>query len=93
LRSCINTLQMLATRCDHITLPFMQGALERAKKEGSLTVQTVVEGIFAKRMAKERRRLNVMSESEGRRVVNDVFACGEFEGIIRGTSSHFGIIG
>jgi hypothetical protein len=76
---------MLATRCDNITLPFVQGALERAKKEGSLTVQTVVEGVFAKRTAKERRRLNAMNEGEGQRVVNDVFASGEFDAIMRGT--------
>jgi len=75
---------MMAIRCDNITLPFVQASLERAKKEGSLTAQTVVEGIFAKRTAKERRRLNLMHEVDGQRVINDVHACGEYDRILTG---------
>src|ERR1700738_5257601 len=37
LRSCINSLQLLATRCTNMTLPIVQESLEKAKKEGSLT--------------------------------------------------------
>jgi len=84
LRSCINNLQLLATRCDNLTLPFVQESLQKAKKEGSLSAHSVVEGIFARRTAKERRRLNLTAEIEGQRVVNDVNACGEFDRIMSG---------
>jgi len=84
LRSCINSLQLLSTRCDNLTLPFVQESLLKAKKEGSLTSHVVVEGIFAKRTAKERRRLNLINEIEGQKIVNDVSACGEFDRIMSG---------
>jgi chromosome transmission fidelity protein 18 len=86
LRSCINTMQLLATRCDNLTLAVVQESLQKAKKEGSLTAHRVVEGIFAKRTAKERRRLNLTGENDGERVVNEVQACGEFDRIMSGTS-------
>ena len=84
LRSCINSLQLLATRCDNLSLPFVQECLQKAKKEGSLTAHSVVEEVFARRTAKERRRLNLTAEIEGQRVVNDVNACGEFDRIMSG---------
>jgi chromosome transmission fidelity protein 18 len=86
LRSCINTLQLLATRCDNLSLSFVQESLLKAKKEGSLTSHTVVEGVFARRTARERRRLNLTAETEGQRVVNDVNACGELDRIMSGMS-------
>jgi len=79
----------LATRCNNLTLPFVQESLLKAKKEGSLTSHAVVEGIFARRTAKERRRLNLTAEIEGQRIINDVSACGEFDRIMSGSSSHF----
>ena len=88
LRSCINTLQLLATRCDNLTLSFVQESLLKAKKEGSLTAHTVVEGVFARRTARERRRLNLTAETEGQRVVNDVNACGELDRIMSGMSNN-----
>lgn len=86
LRSCLNSLQLFATRCKNLTLPIVQKSLERAKKEGSLSAHSVVERIFAKRTAKDRRRLNVATEIEGHRVVDNVVACGEFDRIISGIS-------
>lgn len=86
LRSCINSLQFLATRCDNLTLPFVQESLHKAKKEGSLTSHTVAEGIFSRRTAKERRRLNLTCETEGQRVINEVNTCGEFDRIMSGMS-------
>jgi len=62
----------------------VQESLLKAKKEGSLTSHVVVEGIFAKRTAKERRRLNLINEIEGQKIVNDVSACGEFDRIMSG---------
>ncbi len=87
LRSCINSLQFLATRCDNLTLPFVQESLQKAKKEGSLTAHSVVERVLARRTAKESRRLNLTAEIEGQRVVNEVNACGEFDRIMSGMSS------
>lgn len=86
LRSCINSLQLLTRRCDNLTLPFVQESLQKAKKEGTLSAHTVVEGIFARRTAKERRRLNLTGEVEGRRVVNEFQACGEYDRIMSGIS-------
>ena len=57
--------------------------MERAKKEGSLSTHSVVEGVFAKRTSKEKRRLNVL-EGDGMRVVNDVSSNGEFDRIMTG---------
>jgi len=85
LRACLNNLQLLATKCNHLTIQIVQESLEKAKKEGSLTSHDVVEGIFYKRTAKERRRLNISTENEADRVINDVHACGEYERIISGT--------
>jgi chromosome transmission fidelity protein 18 len=84
LRSCINSLQLLATKCNNLTLNVVQESLEKAKKEGSLTSHSVIEGIFARRTAKERRRLNIIGESDGERVVRDVGACGEYDRIMTG---------
>jgi len=50
-----------------------------------LTSQTVTEGVFAKRTAKEKRRLNLTGQIEGQRVVNDFIACGETDRIMSGT--------
>jgi hypothetical protein len=36
-------------------------------------------GIFGRRTAKERRRMNLTAEVEGQRIVNDASACGEFD--------------
>lgn len=88
LRSCINSLQLISTRCNNLTLSVIQESLQQAKKEGSLTAHTVVEGIFARRTAKERRRLNLTAEVEGERIVNDASACGEFDRIMSGWSLH-----
>jgi len=85
LRSCINSLQLLATKCNNLTLSVIQESLAKAKKEGSLEAHTVVEGIFSRRTAKEKRKLNVAGQVEGQRVVNEVNACGEFDRIMNGT--------
>ena len=85
LRSCINSLQLLSRRCDNLTLPVIQESLLKAKKEGSLSSHGVVEGVFARRTAKEKRRLGLMREIEGERVVHEVNACGEFDRIMSGT--------
>jgi len=85
LRSCINSLQLLATKCNNLTLNVVQDSLAKAKKEGSLDAHAVVEGVFAKRTAKDKRRLNLIGEIEGQRVVHDVNACAEFERIMTGT--------
>ena len=84
LRACLNNFQLLATKCSHLTVQIVQESLEKAKKEGSLTSHDVVEGIFYKRTAKERRRLNITTENEGDRVITDVYACGEYERILSG---------
>jgi len=84
LRSCINNLQLLAAKCDNLTLSVVQESLQQAKKEGSLNAHSVVEGIFSKRTAKERRRLNLAGEIEGQRVINELYACGEFDRIMSG---------
>jgi chromosome transmission fidelity protein 18 len=84
LRSCLNSLQLLSTRCDNLTLSFVQEALLKSKKEGTLTSHTVVEGVFSKRTAKEKRRLNLTEQIEGQRVVNDFLACGETDRIMSG---------
>lgn len=88
LRSCINSLQLISTKCNNLTLSVVQESLQQAKKEGSLTAHTVVEGVFARRTAKERRRLNLTAEVEGERIVNDTSACGEFDRIMSGMSVH-----
>jgi hypothetical protein len=67
-----------------MTLPVVQESLEKAKKEGSLASHTVIEGIFGRRGAKERRRLNLSAEVEARRVVDEVSACGEYDRIMTG---------
>ena len=67
-----------------MTLPVIQDSLAKAKKEGSLDAHAVIEGVFMKRTAKDKRRLNVVGEIEGHRVVNEVTACGEFERIMTG---------
>jgi chromosome transmission fidelity protein 18 len=85
LRACINSLQLLSTRCDNLTLSFVQEALLKSKKEGTLTSHTVTEGVFAKRTAKEMRRLNLTGQIEAHRVVNDFIACGETDRIMSGT--------
>lgn len=74
---------MLSTRCNNLTLSVIQESLERAKKEGSMSTHSVVEGVFAKRTSKEKRRLNVL-QGDGMRVVNDVSANGEFDRIMTG---------
>jgi hypothetical protein len=74
---------MLSTRCNNLTLSVVQESLQRAKKEGSLSTHSVLEGIFAKRTSKEKRRLNVF-EGDGVRIVNDVSANGEFDRIMTG---------
>lgn len=63
----------------------IQESLAKAKKEGSLDAHAVVEGIFSRRTAKEKRKLNVVGQVEGQRVVNEVNACGEFDRIMNGT--------
>src|SRR5277367_1371561 len=88
LRSCLNSLQMLSTRCDNLTLSFVQEALLKSKKEGTLTSHTVTEGVFAKRTAKEKRRLNLTGQIEGQRVVDDFIACGETDRIMSGISPY-----
>jgi hypothetical protein len=72
-------------------LTVIQESIAKAKKEGSLDAHAVVEGIFTKRTAKDKRRLNIIGEIERQRVVNDVNACGEFERIMSGMST-FGFI-
>lgn len=49
-----------------------------------MTSHTVVEGVFSKRTAKEKRRLNLTEQIEGQRVVNDFLACGETDRIMSG---------
>jgi chromosome transmission fidelity protein 18 len=80
---------MLSTRSKTITLQLIQDSLAKAKKEGSLSSDAVVEGVFARRGAKERRRLNISLEDECKRVVTDVGACGEFDRIMGGCHTHF----
>jgi chromosome transmission fidelity protein 18 len=89
LRSCINSLQLIATRCNNLTLPVIQESLQQAKKEGSLTAHAVVEGVFGRKTAKERRRMNLTAEVEGQRIVNDASACGEFDRIMSGLSLRY----
>lgn len=43
-----------------------------------------MEGVFSKRTAKEKRRLNLTEQIEGQRVVNDFLACGETDRIMSG---------
>ena len=74
---------MMSTRCKNLTLSVVQEALQQAKKEGSLSTHSVVEGVFAKRTAKEKRRLHIL-EGDGQRVVQDVSAHGEFDRIMTG---------
>jgi len=76
----------MSTRCKNLTLSVVQEALQQAKKEGSLSTHSVVEGVFAKRTAKEKRRLHIL-EADGQRVVQDVSAHGEFDRIMTGTLS------